>query len=514
MQRALRLIERWCNENELTVNPKKTEMILFTNKRKIELTKPPTLFNTSLELSAEVKYLGVTLDSKLSWKRHTEDKTKKSLAILNQCKRMLGKKWGLKPKIMKWLYLSVVRCSLTYAALVWWPRTLLTTAQQELQKFQRQACLAITGCMSTTPTAALEVILGIPPLHIHIKEEATLAALRLKTSGHWKEQNTMHTKILGQSINKEPRLQWKCDRTEKQHILDKNYKINSEKNLDPKPAQDTIEVYTDGSKTKTGTGAGAYCQELNMRISHALGKDNSVFQAECVGIMTAAIAVANRQVTNFKININSDSQAALKALARFSTTSQLIQDCHKTLETLAMSNDITLRWVKGHDGDQGNEAADALARKATTLKVIGPEPIVPIPFSEYKTWLHELTQKEHSQLWANTTDCRQAKEAFPNIDKRQTNKLLRLDRGKLRKVVGLITGHSPLNKHLFVIGVTDSPLCRACMEVDETPTHVVLECTGVAEQRERHLGSPTSFHEALGNLGGLLGFWSELGWLE
>ncbi|XP_069364724.1 uncharacterized protein [Maniola hyperantus] len=63
-------------------------------------------------------------------------------------------------------------------------------------------------------------------------------------------------------------------------------------------------------------------------------------------------------------------------------------------------------------------------------------------------------------------------------------------------------------------GVTDSPLCRACMEVDETPTHVLLECTGVADQRERHLGSPTSLHEALGNLGGLFGFWSELGWLE
>ncbi|CAH2249828.1 jg6094 [Pararge aegeria aegeria] len=33
-------------------------------------------------------------------------------------------------------------------------------------------------------------------------------------------------------------------------------------------------------------------------------------------------------------------------------------------------------------------------------------------------------------------------------------------------------------------GVTDSPLCRACMEKNETPTHVMLECTGVTEQRE------------------------------
>ncbi|CAH2232099.1 jg4773 [Pararge aegeria aegeria] len=34
-----------------------------------------------------------------------------------------------------------------------------------------------------------------------------------------------------------------------------------------------------------------------------------------------------------------------------------------------------------------------------------------------------------------------------------------------------------------VVGITDSPLCRVCMEADETPTHVVLQCRGVAEQR-------------------------------
>ncbi|CAH2238193.1 jg13027 [Pararge aegeria aegeria] len=68
--------------------------------------------------------------------------------------------------------------------------------------------------------------------------------------------------------------------------------------------------------------------------------------------------------------------------------------------------------------------------------------------------------------------------------------------------------------HLSIIGVTDSPLCRACMEKNETPTHVMLECTGVTEQREIYLGSPATIPEILSNLGGMLGFWNELGWLE
>ncbi|CAH2240459.1 jg7151 [Pararge aegeria aegeria] len=39
------------------------------------------------------------------------------------------------------------------------------------------------------------------------------------------------------------------------------------------------------------------------------------------------------------------------------------------------------------------------------------------------------------------------------------------------------------------------------MEADETPTHVMLECTGVTEQREIYLGSPATISEVLSNLG-------------
>ncbi|CAH2268027.1 jg10215 [Pararge aegeria aegeria] len=62
--------------------------------------------------------------------------------------------------------------------------------------------------------------------------------------------------------------------------------------------------------------------------------------------------------------------------------------------------------------------------------------------------------------------------------------------------------------------ITDSPLCSSCMEMEETPIHVMLQCNGVAEQRAAHLDSSVTLKEALGDLGGLLSFWSELGWLE
>ncbi|CAH2260312.1 jg2363 [Pararge aegeria aegeria] len=54
----------------------------------------------------------------------------------------------------------------------------------------------------------------------------------------------------------------------------------------------------------------------------------------------------------------------------------------------------------------------------------------------------------------------------------------------------------------------------ATKQADEAPTHVLLQCRGIAEQGVAYLRSPASLPEALGDPGGLLSFWSELGWLE
>ncbi|CAH2270077.1 jg16537 [Pararge aegeria aegeria] len=51
-----------------------------------------------------------------------------------------------------------------------------------------------------------------------------------------------------------------------------------------------------------------------------------------------------------------------------------------------------------------------------------------------------------------------------------SNKLLRLDRSKLRKVVGLITGHNSLHRPHSFIGRTDSPLCKGRIEAEHLPS--------------------------------------------
>ncbi|CAH2245959.1 jg27811 [Pararge aegeria aegeria] len=40
------------------------------------------------------------------------------------------------------------------------------------------------------------------------------------------------------------------------------------------------------------------------------------------------------------------------------------------------------------------------------------------------------------------------------------------------------------------------------------------QCNEVLKQRAAHHGSSATLHEVLGDLGGLLRFWRELGWLD
>jgi hypothetical protein len=127
--------------------------------------KEPTLFNNRIQLSSEVKYLGIIVNKGLTWKRQL-DVINKAYRAFWTCRGTFGKTWGLRPQLVYWIYTMVIRPIVTYAATVSWPRMKYGTSRAELSKLQRKACLGITGAIRTAPTAAIEILLGLPPLHL------------------------------------------------------------------------------------------------------------------------------------------------------------------------------------------------------------------------------------------------------------------------------------------------------------------------------------------------------------
>ena len=87
--------------------------------------------------------------------------------------------WGPRPRVVYWLYLSIIRPSVTFASLVWWPGCQTASAKKKLSRIQRLACLGITEAMRTTPTNVVEALICLPPLELVVLSEARSAAHRL-----------------------------------------------------------------------------------------------------------------------------------------------------------------------------------------------------------------------------------------------------------------------------------------------------------------------------------------------
>jgi hypothetical protein len=183
MQAALNVVDNWTAKEGRSISPHKTAIVPFTNRRKLEGLGPLILRGKQLQMLDEVKYLGVTLDSKLSSNQHLQKITRKAQTTFAVIRRTCGTKWGLRLSMVHWLYTRVIRPSIYYGALVWWSKPRQKTTKTQLRRIQRTACLAITGAMKSSPNAAMEVLLNLTPLDLLIMVEARMALYRRNVSG-------------------------------------------------------------------------------------------------------------------------------------------------------------------------------------------------------------------------------------------------------------------------------------------------------------------------------------------
>src|SRR5690606_31502535 len=180
----------------------------------------------------------------------------------------------------------------------------------------------------------------------------------------------------------------------------------------------------------------------------------NVFILHCF-LAIAACAEENirRGYSNVDISVFSDSRAALMALQSHRIKSQTVKYCHDILCKLAERNSVTLIWVPGHEGYQGNEKADLLAKLAAPQTPIGPEPFAAVPVTVVKRELESWVQKEHRKKWSCTPALRQSKLFIRWPDKKTITELIGLSRNSVRRIVALRTGHNLLRRHAKLMGI-------------------------------------------------------------
>lgn len=499
LNRAISMTLSWCRNKGLTVSLNKTTTVLFTNKRKIEGLNMPSIGGQQLLLSKEVKFLGITLDSRLTWKSHLDNRIDKAFIAFMQCKRAFSRSWGLSPRIVNWLYTAVIRPMFCYGAVVWWTRTKLTSVKNQLTKLQRIACVGITGAMRTSPTAALEALLDLLPLDLFVKKEAELGAFRLQTTNQMVAGTNPFGHMTGWTkLKKEfTETEMPCDYLVPRPNFNRRFSIEFPsrndwigENKSLPPSGDCW--YTDGSLRDGLAGAG-FCSVnqagvVTKKAVIPLGKHATVFQAEIVAISACVNQLLESDISEQDIVICSDSKAALMAVKSQLTKSKLVQDCVNCLNELSCTNRVNLLWVPGHCDVSGNETADSLARNGSERAAIGPEPFVPISVANVKGLIENNARIHHTTRWNQGAECRQAKLLGCQPSKARARQIIGLSRDKIQSVVSVLTGHCRLNYHLNLLNIADDPSCVSCDTAEETAEHFLCQCPAYQQRRLSTLG--------------------------
>ena len=135
------------------------------------------------------------------------------------------------------------------------------------------------------------------------------------------------------------------------------------------------------------------------------------------------------------------------------TRNEIINDCHIILNKLATHNNVNINWIPGHQGYEGNETADKLAKEGS-LKTPSSTTYNKIPFRLLHKKLNDHYNSTIINRYKNSGLSSEAQLITNELlakAKNSThfiaNKLLALTPTKISIMIQILSNHNSLNYH-------------------------------------------------------------------
>lgn len=192
LQNHLKKVEDWLKTWRIKVNENKSTHVTFTlNKR----TCPPVQLNDiNIPQQTKVKYLGLHLDRRLTWKNHIEAKRNQIKITFSKMYWLMGRKSQLTLDNKVLLYKAIIKPIWTYGIQLWGSTS--ASNRELLQRTQAKVLRSITNAPWYIRNSNIHNDLGIKTIKDTIKEFSSKYYSKLET----------HPNELARDILKQPRF--------------------------------------------------------------------------------------------------------------------------------------------------------------------------------------------------------------------------------------------------------------------------------------------------------------------
>ena len=148
LQEHLTAMQDYFNRWKIKVNVAKSEMILFTRRRRLDDDAPNqlTLGNETIKQIQQVKYLGIVFQSNLKFTKHCSNGLNKAKALKKKLWKFISPFSSLSVKNKIHVYRTYIRPVLTYNIHVW--KDVAPTTFKKVQALQN---IILRGCLRLRP---------------------------------------------------------------------------------------------------------------------------------------------------------------------------------------------------------------------------------------------------------------------------------------------------------------------------------------------------------------------------
>ncbi|KFM59463.1 RNA-directed DNA polymerase from mobile element jockey, partial [Stegodyphus mimosarum] len=119
MQQYLHSVEDWCTNWRVKINATKSQLLILNKSKKFNNLQDLLLFQEPVPIVSKAKYLGIILNSKLTWSDHIQSVKNKALGIMIRFLPVIGKYSNLSLRTKRHIYTSCIRPILCYASPAW-----------------------------------------------------------------------------------------------------------------------------------------------------------------------------------------------------------------------------------------------------------------------------------------------------------------------------------------------------------------------------------------------------------